>query len=89
MNVYDVKADPAAGSYSKVSMTVRLRAPNEPGTYPLAAVFLYGTEKASPHGAVEASLGRILPRGGYTGNSGRVRFSDVLQIQVGSTAGGD
>ncbi len=89
VNVYDVKADPAAGSYSKVSMTLRLRAPKEPGTYPLAAVFLYGTEKASPHGAVEASLGRILPRGGYTGNSGRVRFSDVLQIQVGSTAGGD
>ena len=62
-------------------MTLRLRAPSEPGTYPLAAVFLYGTEKGSPHGAVETMRGKA-PRGTYLANAGRVRFSDVLQIAV-------
>jgi hypothetical protein len=81
VNVYGVTTDTQAGKYSSVSMTLRLRAPSEPGTYPLAAVFLYGTEKGSPHGAVETIRGKA-PRGTYLANAGRVRFSDVLQITV-------
>ena len=75
----------AGGVVQTVRMTVRLRAPQQPGTYPLAAVFLYGTEKGSPHGAVETIRGKV-PRGGFGGHSGRVLFSEVVQIQVGGTS---
>jgi hypothetical protein len=79
--VYGVSADPGQAQFSSVSATFRLRAPGAPGEYPLAGVFLYGTEKASPHGAVESLQGRR-PLGGFSGNGGRVKFSPVLRIQV-------
>jgi hypothetical protein len=44
-------------------------------------VLLYGTEKGAPFGAVETISGDV-PRGGFGGNSGRVRFGDVRQISV-------
>ena len=81
VNVYGIASDPAAGSFATASVTYRLRAPSEPGAYPLAAAFLYGTEKASPHGGVETIRG-VVPVGGFTANSGRVRFSDVVQVRV-------
>jgi hypothetical protein len=81
VNVYGVAADPGQGQFSSVSATFRLRAPSLSGEYPLAGVFLYGTEKASPHGAVETLQGKR-PLGGFGGNSGRVKFSPVLTIKV-------
>ncbi len=81
VNVYGIEADPGAGSFSTVQVTYRLRAPVEAGTYPLAAAFLYGTEKGSPHGAVETLQGRA-PIGGFGASAGRVRFSEVVQIRV-------
>jgi hypothetical protein len=81
VNVYDVVADPGSARYSTVAARFRLRAPSEPGSYPLAGVFLYGTEKAAPHGAVESVQGKV-PLGGFTGSSGRVRFTPVQQIEV-------
>lgn len=81
VNVSGVSADTAASKYSTVSVTYRVRAPSQPGNYPLAAAFLYGTEKGSPHGAVETVRG-IVPLGGFTANAGRVRFSPVVTVQV-------
>ncbi len=81
VNISGIRADPVNDKFDSVSVTYRLRAPARAGTYPLAAAFLYGTEKASPHGAVETIRG-TLPLGGGAANSGRVRFSEVLQIQV-------
>ena len=81
VNVSGVSADTAASKYTTVSVTFRVRAPKEPGNYPLAAAFWYGTEKGSPHGAVETVRG-IVPLGGFTANSGRVRFSPVVTVQV-------
>lgn len=81
VNVYGVESDPAQGRFSSVTVTWRLRAPALPGRYPLAAAFWHGTEKGSPHGAVETIRGKV-PVGGFTANAGRVRFSEVLQIQV-------
>ncbi len=81
VNISGVQADPVQNKYDQVSVTYRLRAPARPGTYPLAAAFLYGTEKASPHGGVETITG-TQPRGGLFSASGRVRFSEVLQVQV-------
>ena len=81
VNIYGVSADPGAGRFSSVSATFRLRAPEVPGDYPLAGVFLYGTEKAAPFGAVDTLQGPR-PRGGFGGSSGRVRFTPVLGIEV-------
>jgi hypothetical protein len=81
VNVYGLRADPSQDKFDTVSATFRLRAPAVPGTYPLAAVFLYGTEKYSPHGGVQTVDG-LDPRGGFAGPGGRVAFSPVLQIKV-------
>lgn len=81
VNVYGIRPDLTAGKFDTVRVTFRLRAPHEPGSYPLSSVFLYGTEKGSPHGAVETLRGTV-PVGGFGANSGRVRFSEVHQIQV-------
>ncbi len=82
VNVSGVSADTTTGKFSTVTVVWRLRAPDRAGSYPLAAVFLYGTEKGAPHGAVEAPWGGKLPLGGLASNAGRVRFSDVKQLRV-------
>ena len=61
--------------------TWKLRAPSQPGKVPLVAVMLYGTETGSPHGAVETPYGKQ-PLGGFTGSSGRVKFSAVATVDV-------
>jgi hypothetical protein len=61
--------------------TWTLRAPADPGTYEIAAVFYYGTEKTHPLGIVVRN-GRVEPRGGANGGSGRVMFSDSMKINV-------
>ena len=81
VNVDGISADPAAGKFSSVKATWKLRAPAQAGKTPLAAVLLYGTELSSPHGAVETPYGKQ-PLGTYTGNSGRVKFSDVVLVDV-------
>jgi hypothetical protein len=59
-----------------------LRAPDRPGSYPLAAAYLYGTEKSTVLGYTTNAMGFKEPRGGLAGHSGRVLFSDLLQIEV-------
>jgi hypothetical protein len=81
VNVYDIATDPVAGKFSTVKVAWKLRAPSQPGSVPLAAVLLYGTELSSPNGAVESPAGK-LPVGGFTGSSGRVKFSNVVQVKL-------
>ena len=81
VNVYGIEADVENGRYAAVSVLFRLRAPARPGTYPLAVVFFYGTEKGVPLGAVQTLRGPA-PLGGYTAAAGRIRFSEVLQVTV-------
>ena len=81
VNVDGIASDPVAGTYSTVKVAWKLRAPAQAGDVPLAAVLLYGTELGSPHGAVETPTGKV-PLGGFTGSSGRVKFSDVKTIRV-------
>ena len=81
VNVYGLGPDVSQGRFDKVRVIYQLRAPSQPGTVPLGAVFLYGTEKAAPHGTVETLRG-IAPVGGRNSASGRVKFSPVLKIEV-------
>ena len=81
VNVDGITADLAAGKYSTVKVAWKLRAPAQAGSVPLAAVLLYGTELSAPNGSVETPMGKS-PVGGFTGSSGRVKFSDVQKIEV-------
>jgi hypothetical protein len=84
VNVEKIASDSAAKSWSKASVVFTLRAPEHPGVYPLAAVFLYGTEKSSVLGYTTDPVGMKEPRGGITGGSGRVLFTPVQSISVKS-----
>jgi hypothetical protein len=82
VNVQNIASDSAAKKWSKASVVFTLRAPDHPGVYPLAAVFLYGTEKSSVLGYTTDPVGNKEPRGGLTGGSGRVMFTPVQTITV-------
>ena len=80
--VYGVKSDLAKKSFSEAKVTWTLRAPQEPGRYTLAAAFMYGTEKASPLGAVPQAAGGFMPRGGGGAPSGHLRFAAPVTVTV-------
>jgi hypothetical protein len=79
--VYGVKSDPEKKEFPESRAIWTLKAPLEPGTYTLTAAFHFGTEKASPVGRVERP-GRVLPRGGFQGASGRILFSQPVTVTV-------
>ncbi len=85
VNVEGVSSDIANAAFPSAQVIYTLTAPQTPGTYPLTAAYFYGTELASPLGTridPKDPLQRKMPVGGFTGASGRVRFSPVKQIQV-------
>ena len=82
MNVTGVASDAAAGTWAKSKVIFTLKAPEKPGEYPLVGAYFYGTEKASPLGYEEHPIYGKVPRGTYTGKSGRVKFSDENMITV-------
>jgi len=82
VNVTGVASDPAAETWSSAQVTFTLRAPDRPGSYPLAAVYLYGTEKSSVLGYTTNAVGQKSVRGGFGGGSGRVLFTPVQEIRV-------
>ena len=76
-----IEVDPVMKRVDETRTTWVLRTPPEPGSYSLAAAFYYGTEKIRPQGMVPRN-GRTEPRGGLSGASGRIMFSDVVKISV-------
>jgi hypothetical protein len=76
-----VRGDALAGHVDETRTTWVLRTPPEPGTYTIAAAFFYGTEKGQPMGTVMHD-GQAGPRGGSSGASGRIMFSEPLKINV-------
>jgi cytochrome c553 len=82
VNVTGIASDAAAETWANAKVIYSLRAPDKPGEYPLFGVYLYGTEKASPHGFTLNNVGYKVPRGGYGGASGRVRFTPAHTITV-------
>jgi hypothetical protein len=82
VNVTGIASDSAQGEWDSAEVIFTLRAPDRPGTYPLAAAYFYGTEKSSVLGYTTNEFGYKLPRGSYLGGSGRVRFTPLQQIEV-------
>jgi len=76
-----IQSDALAGRVDETRTTWVLRTPPEPGPYTIAAVFFYGTEKGQSPGAV-MNNGKAGPRGGPAGASGRIMFSQPVQITV-------
>ena len=87
VNVTGVKSDPAHERFAHARVVFTLRAPDRPGSYPLAAVFLYGTEKSTVLGYTTDAEGHENVRGGFDGGSGRVLFTPVRRIEVRAAAG--
>ncbi len=72
-------ADVEKGSYPNWKVTYTLQAPSKAGKYSLTAAFLYGTEEPNEH----KEKGKwTLPPGGITAPSGRILFSEVVEVQV-------
>ncbi|HKE12778.1 MAG TPA: hypothetical protein VKE73_14510 [Myxococcota bacterium] len=85
VNVGGIKSSVDRQAYAEGSVLWKLKAPAQPGTYPLAAAYFYGTELATPLGYKvdpKDPLKRAMPRGGVGGASGRVAFTAVQQITV-------
>ena len=76
-----IRGDALAGRVDETRTTWVLRVPPEPGTYTIAAAFFYGTEKGQPMGTVMHN-GLAGPRGGSSGASGRIMFSEPVKISV-------
>jgi hypothetical protein len=72
-------ADLEKKTFPTFTATWTLEAPRKPGKYSLAAAFLYGTEEPNEH----KEKGKYtLPPGGLTGPSGRIMFSEVVEVEV-------
>jgi hypothetical protein len=76
------ESNAALGEWSSAEVVFTLRAPDRPGSYPLAAAFWYGTEKSTLLGYTTNAAGWKEVRGGLSGGSGRIKFTPVQQIQV-------
>ena len=82
VNITGISSDSATEDWAHASVTFTLKAPQTPGTYPLAAVYLYGTEKSTVLGYTTNSIGWKEVRGGLGGGSGRVLFTKVSDVEV-------
>ena len=82
VNVPGIESNSAAGTWDSAEVIFTLRAPDRPGSYPLAASYWYGTEKSTVLGYTENAMGWKEVRGGFTGGSGRLIFTDVQSITV-------
>ncbi|MAE97220.1 MAG: hypothetical protein CL910_21425 [Deltaproteobacteria bacterium] len=82
VNVEGIRSDAAAGEWGRAEVVWKLRAPSQPGAHPLVAAYWYGTEKGSPLGVTEDPIRGKLLRGGFAGGSGRVLFSEMIQVRV-------
>lgn len=82
VNVPGIESNSATGQWDSAEVVFTLRAPDRPGSYPLAAAFLYGTEKSTVLGFTTNAVGWKEVRGGLGGGSGRVMFTPLQQIEV-------
>jgi len=77
-----ITCDLATKTFPTSTVIWQLRAPREPGTYPVVACLLYGTEKSASKGWTELPNGERIPVGGRDAPSGRIMFSAPLLVKV-------
>ncbi len=82
VNVTGIESDSAQQKWASAKVIFTLRAPDRPGSVPLGAFFLYGTEKSTVLGYKTNAMGWKEVRGGLGGASGRVLFTPVQSIAV-------
>ncbi len=82
VNVTGLSSDAPKASWAESKVIYTLQAPDKPGVYPLVGALFYGTEKSTPLGYKTNPLGIRQVRGGFTGGSGRVKFSESHVINV-------
>ncbi len=82
VNVTDWKSSAETQTWASAKVIFTLRAPEKSGDYPLVGFYLYGTEKATVLGTTPNAMYGDQPLGGYTGKSGRVKFTPAHVITV-------
>ena len=82
VNVTGWQSDAEAGDWASGKVIFTLKAPEKPGDYPLVGVYWYGTEKAMSISTRTNPIYGDQPLGGYTGKSGRVKFTEKYVISV-------
>jgi mono/diheme cytochrome c family protein len=82
VNIPGVSSNPVTEEWGSARVTFTLRAPDRSGSLPLAAAYLYGTEKSTVLGYTTNAVGWKEVRGGTAGGSGRVLFTPVVTIRV-------
>jgi len=82
VNVPGIESNSAAEQWDRAEVFFTLRAPDRPGSYPLAAAYFYGTEKSTVLGYTTNAVGWKEVRGGLAGGSGRLLFTPVQSIRV-------
>ena len=82
VNIIGWKSDAEGGKWAKGKVIYTITAPEKPGNYPLVGVYWYGTEKATPLSTRANPVWGDQPLGGFTGKSGRVKFSKKNVIIV-------
>lgn len=82
VNIGDWKSSAETGDWAKAKVIFTLKAPDKPGDYPLVGAFWFGTEKAIGLSTKANPMYGDQPLGGYTGKSGRVKFSTPHVISV-------
>src|SRR3989441_2033911 len=80
--IFDQKSDLAAKKLAEGKVVWTVKAPQEPGTYSITAVFHFGSERASSVGTVTTPTGQVLPRGGPGGPSARIMFAKPVTVTV-------
>ncbi len=82
VTVDGIRCDLGAKTFSEATITWQLQAPRDPGSYPIVACLLYGTEKAAARGWRELPNGERIPVGGRDAASGRILFSTPAVVSV-------
>lgn len=82
VNIPGVSSNAATEEWGSAQVTFTLRAPDHAGNLPLAAAYLYGTEKSTVLGYTTNAVGWKEVRGSTAGGSGRILFTPVMTIQV-------
>jgi hypothetical protein len=80
--IFEQTTDLAAKKPAEGKVLWTVKAPQEPGTYSVTAVFHFGTERASSVGTVTTPTGVTLPRGGPGGPSARIMFARPVTVTV-------